>query len=312
MNGMVFRAAAVCSLAFWCSGQVSAAEKPEAPEPRSRSEIEAVLAKAAGTRPSGEIRHLNIVLVADEKDHGENEHDYPLWQERWKTLLAGGQGPVNLYGPADSNSKDVRGGENVTVTTAKGWPNKEQLASADVIVAFCYIKWDDEKLSQLAEYLKRGGGFVPVHSATWTRPAPSERLAKLTGCGGFTLYRHGPLKLTFTGENDPICLGLPETIEFFDESYWPLTPDANDKQMKVLAVSEERISRTSGEKRPQPMFWTYRYGQGRIFGCVPGHYMWTFDDPYFRLLLLRGMAWSAGEWPCRFDSLATRGVKLAE
>ena len=27
-------------------------------------------------------------------------------------------------------------------------------------------------------------------------------------------------------------------------------------------------------------------GKGRVYSCVPGHYTWTFDDPYFRILLL--------------------------
>ena len=291
--------------------QVLGVTEPLVPAPRSRAEVEGVLAEAAKTRPDGDLKHLNIVLVANKKDHGENEHDYPLWQARWKTLLGGGKGPVNLYGPADSNSQEHHGAENVTVTTARGWPNKEQMASADIIVAFCYIKWDEEKLKQFAEYLNRGGGFVPIHSATWSKPKPSENVAKLMGCGGFAHYRHGPLKLTITAKDNPICLGLPETIEFFDEAYWPVTPNPNER-MGILAISEERVSRTSGVKKPQTIFWTYRHGKGRVFGCVPGHYMWTFDDPYFRLLLLRGMAWSANQWPYRFDSLATKGVILKE
>ena len=40
--------------------------------------------------------------------------------------------------------------------------------------------------------------------------------------------------------------------------------------------------------------------------------MWTFDDPLFRLLLLRGMAWAAREPATRFDALATDGVKFAD
>ena len=51
--------------------------------------------------------------------------------------------------------------------------------------------------------------------------------------------------------------------------------------------------------------------QGRVFVSILGHYSWTFDDPYFRLLVLRGMAWSAGENTYRFDALATDGVPFA-
>jgi len=58
------------------------------------------------------------------------------------------------------------------------------------------------------------------------------------------------------------------------------------------------------------MFYTYEYGKGRVFSCILGHYTWTFDDPYSRILLLRGMAWAAGESPYRFDRLVLRGIQL--
>jgi len=41
--------------------------------------------------------------------------------------------------------------------------------------------------------------------------------------------------------------------------------------------------------------WTTEKGQGRVFVSIRGHYCWTFDDPLFRILLLRGIAWTAKE-----------------
>ncbi|MHC4808075.1 MAG: hypothetical protein ACYTBX_17700 [Planctomycetota bacterium] len=61
----------------------------EAPKLRSRREVEAVLAKAPGPTGRRKLRELNVVLVAFKKDHGPNEHDYPLWQKRWAVLLGG-------------------------------------------------------------------------------------------------------------------------------------------------------------------------------------------------------------------------------
>ncbi|MGM0485231.1 MAG: ThuA domain-containing protein [Planctomycetota bacterium] len=78
----------------------------------------------------------------------------------------------------------------------------------------------------------------------------------------------------------------------------------------VLATSKEPVPKGSDDSSPQPIFWTSHYGKGRVFACVPGHFTWTFDDPYFRILLLRGMAWAAGESPYRFDALVTRGIPL--
>lgn len=296
-----------------CATQVHAAHLPDPPPARSRKEIEAVLAKAPKLQPPNELKELNVVLVADKKDHGPSEHDYPLWQERWRTLLSD-WGPVHLHEASKSDAGWVSMADPVKVTTTQGWPNKQQFASADVIVVFCYIDWDEQKLSQVKRYLNRGGGFVLIHSATWAKPEPSEEVARLTGCGGFSKWRHGPIKLKITDRDHPICVGLPEQIEFIDESYWPPTPKVDGVAMNVLATSDEKMNEESAGPEPQPMFWTYEQGKGRVFGCILGHYTWTFDDLYFRLLLLRGMAWSANadEPPYRFDSLALRGIKLKD
>jgi len=63
-----------------------------------------------------------------------------------------------------------------------------------------------------------------------------------------------------------------------------------------------------------PVLWAYESPdtKGRVFVSIFGHFMWTFDDPYFRLMLLRGMAWSAKDDVYRFDKLAVDGVELAK
>ena len=289
------------------------AKLPDPPPARSRSEIEAVLARARKLRPVGALTQLNVLLVANKKDHGPGEHDYPLWQKRWEVLLSTEKtGQTNLHGPPRQDATADTGAGTVVVRTAQTWPDAEHFAWADVIVVFCYINWDQRKLVELQRYQDRGGGFVPIHSATWTKPRPSKEVAERTGSGGFTKYRHGPLKLRIVDATHPICLGLPGEIEFIDESYWPMTPRMNVDAFRALAVSDERLDKKSSQTSPQPMFWTYERGGGRVFGCIPGHYNWTFDDPYLRLLLLRGIAWSAKQWPYRLDGLAMVGVAMKE
>jgi type 1 glutamine amidotransferase len=58
------------------------------------------------------------------------------------------------------------------------------------------------------------------------------------------------------------------------------------------------------------LFWTREQGDGRIFVSIPGHYSWTFDDPLFRILLLRGLAWTAKEPVDRFNELALPGARV--
>ena len=291
----------------------------EAPEPRSRSEVEAVLAKAPKPPARRNLRELNVVLVAFKKDHGPNEHDYPLWQKRWAVLLggkkAGQEKQVNLYGPAPKakQKRTLAGAPKVQVSTANGWPSKEQFKKANLIAAFCYVQWDEQKLEDLEEFLSRGGGFVILHPAVIIPKGKdiAGQLAKLIGLAweyDYTRWRHGPMDLKIAAPDHPICLGLPKTIHLLDEAYWPLKGDLS--KVTVLATSNETISKDSQQTKPEPMFYAYECGKGRVFSCIPGHYTWTFDDPYFRILLLRGMAWAAGESPYRFDRLVLRGISL--
>lgn len=260
---------------------------------------------------------LHIVLLADVKDHGPDgngQHDYPLWQKRWALLLGGRQASsakqVNLVGSAIDDAKLIRGAPSVEVTTAWQWPTDEQFKQADVIVAFCYMKWTDDRLAQMRRYLEGGGGLVLIHAATWTKPSPSPQVAKVVGIGGFQSWRHGRVKLTVRDAEHPICIGLPKSFTFDDdEAYWPPVPMMD--KVTVLATSQEKI-RGQSKPTPQPIFWIYAVGEGRVFGCVPGHATKTFDDPLFRTLLLRGVAWSAGESPYRLDSLVLRGVVASQ
>ena len=49
-----------------------------------------------------------------------------------------------------------------------------------------------------------------------------------------------------------------------------------------------------------------------MFVSIPGHYSWSFDDPLFRVLLLRGIAWSAKEPVDRFNDLVWPGADVAK
>jgi type 1 glutamine amidotransferase len=96
---------------------------------------------------------------------------------------------------------------------------------------------------------------------------------------------------------------LPRQIHFVDESYWPMFGDTN--QVKLLATTRE-------EGKDWPMIWTCEKGRGRVFASIVGHYAWSYDDPLFRIIVLRGIAWTAREPIGRLERLATLDAKFAE
>ncbi len=296
----------VASTLGWCAE----------PDPRQLSEVERVLAASqAAKSDTASLRKLKIVLLADQKDHGVGEHDYPRWQARWSFMLGGvadSSEAAAASNGVDLRDESVRGGApGVHVERAWQWPETAQWDSADLVVAFCYLKWNPERVEQVRRFLTRGGGLVLIHSATWTMPSPSAEVADLVGVGGFERWRHGSVEMELADPEHPICRGLPRNLKFEDETYWLPSPALDKARVKVLATCRETTD--SGQlSPPQPLYWTYRVGSGRVFGCVLGHNNWTFDDPYFRLLLLRGMAWATGESPCRFDDLALKSARVAE
>lgn len=319
--------------------KAQAQDHPTPPEPRSRSEVESALAKAPELA-GAPLRDLHIILLAGKKDHGRYEHDYPLWQKTWALLLGGENSgseavQVNMYGPANQvDRKEAKAGlPKVKVETAWDWPSKEQFQTADLIVAFAVINWSGERNAELDKFLSAGGGFVAIHQSCVVADGTGleDEVSDLIGLSwhwDYTRWRHGPMNLEITQPKHPITLGLPSQLYFLDEAYWPLYGDRSN--VKIIATSKESASNFAlrdkegkidfsnmnaiQQKWPaeptkdEPMFWTHEAGKGRVFGCILGHYSWTFDDPYFRILLLRGMAWAAGESPYRFDPLVLRGA----
>ncbi|MCA9034348.1 MAG: ThuA domain-containing protein [Planctomycetaceae bacterium] len=251
-----------------------------APPLRTQAEVAAALAGSAG--PPGVYRPLKMVLVAGPKDHGPGEHDYPAWQQQWEELLTGAEG--------------------VTVDVAWEFPNEEQLASADVVLFFQKGSFGDTRPEKLDAFLKRGGGAVYIHWAVNGNDQVREfsRRIGYASWGGRISYRHGPLTLDIHNTDHPVVRNF-EQLQLYDESYWKLTGKPED--VTLLATSTEDGMAT-------PQIWVRDHNPGRVFVSIPGHYSWTFDDPLFRILMLRGIAWSAGEPVDRFNDLVTPGARL--
>jgi hypothetical protein len=259
-------------------------DAPNPPAARKRAEFEAVLEKSKQSAvDSGQSSPLRILLVSAKKDHGPGEHDYPLFQKRWSALLG------------------LAGG--VEVATAQDWPTVEQLAATDVAVFYSNNPaWNPDRKAELDAFLQRGGGAVFIHWAIEGR----EFAPELADCIGLASnskalkYRHGALTMNFPNADHPITRGFKAT-DFIDETYWQAVGDP--KRITLLGDVVE-----DGEPRPQ--LWAREHGKGRVFVSIPGHYTWTFDDPLHRVLLLRGICWTARQPIDRLSELATIGSRM--
>lgn len=252
------------------------------PPPRTTEEVTKLLAGESKKSPI-ESKSFNVVLVAGPKDHDAGEHDYPAWQRVWKRLLA--EAP------------------NTVVDTAWEFPSNKQIEAADAIVFYQRGRWDDDRASAIDPYLARGGGLVYIHWAIDGRGGQEEFAKRigLASLGGSIRYRHGILNIDFSpGANHPIARNF-DRVQWTDEAYWRLTGDVT--KLDFIGTSIE-------DDEPTPQFWTLERGRGRVFVSVPGHYMWTFDDPLFRTLLMRGIAWVGHRDVDRFNSIITLGARV--
>jgi hypothetical protein len=251
------------------------------PKPRTLAEVNAILAGASV--PAEPTRPIRIVLVAGTKDHGPGEHDYPAWQKAWSQLLAAG--------------------DKVEVATAWEWPEKAEFEKADVMVFYQHGDWDLRRETDINAFLARGGGVVYIHWAIDGRKLGADKAkhTALAALGGVA-FRHGPLTLNFNRDvSHPVTRNFT-SLDLTDETYWKMTGSLPGDRLLASATEDGQ---------PQPQLWSVERGKGRVFVSIPGHYSWTFDDPAFRILLLRAIAWSAHEPVDRFNELVLPGAEVA-
>ncbi len=262
----------------------------QVPPLRDRGEIEKILGTTSQQALS---RDLNIVWVwGVDKAHDVGIHEYGWAMDRFvNTLLP--QVP------------------RVTAVQTMYFPTEEQWQEADLVVFYLQSRegWGKRHFELIDAFQARGGGLIFIHLGLLQ--GTGEALAKRVGLAyGLQNAPNGPSKfgamptpvrLTDAAKGSPIMSGFPQEIHLIDELYWNLTgdPDSITTLVTSPAGPEGPIDR---EPRPEeldgkawPVMWTKETGPGKVFGTILGHNYFAFNDPYFRIILLRAMAWGMGE-----------------
>jgi putative membrane-bound dehydrogenase-like protein len=177
-------------------------------------------------------------------------------------------------------------GIELTYTDEMNDINAENLAKYAALVVYANIdRIEPDQKKALLDYVAGGGGFVPLHCASYCFRNSPEVVALI----GAQFQRHGfeRVKDTLAEVEHPINKGYGG-FESMDESY--VHRRHNEKDRVVLAY------RVDGEER-EPWTWIRTHGNGRVFYTAWGHDQRTWSNPGFQNLVERGIRWAAGQDP---------------
>jgi type 1 glutamine amidotransferase len=149
------------------------------------------------------------------------------------------------------------------------------------------------------KYIKGGGGFVGIHSASGSERAWPYFWEVL---GGSFLYhpKLQPFTIRVVDHEHPSTKGMPASFVWEDECYHieHLNPDLHP----LLVTDPGKLNDPRHAKNPftlvgdaMPLSWYMNYDGGREFYCALGHKKEHYKDPILYNHLLNGILWAMGE-----------------
>jgi len=153
---------------------------------------------------------------------------------------------------------------------------------------------DDHQQAAFERFIRRGGGFVGVHSAADTE-YDWPWYGDLVGAYFKSHPRIQPAILKVVDPAHASTLHLPAEWKRRDEWYNFRADPA--PRGPVLLVIDERSYSGGTMRNRHPMAWCQEYDGGRAWYTALGHTAETYSEPLFLLHLLGGIQWAAGAGP---------------
>ena len=95
--------------------------------------------------------------------------------------------------------------------------------------------------------------------------------------------------VTFLNSDHPVATGLGKTFLASDELYHNMRMEPG---VEVLATAYDDPER-GGNGKTEPVLWTQRYGEGRVFQTTLGHDVAAMQEPGFVATFVHGAEWAA-------------------
>ena len=142
--------------------------------------------------------------------------------------------------------------------------------------------------TNLKNYVENGGGFVPVHCASWCF-ANEPGFDQLVG-GRFKSHQGAEFAARIVKSDHPAMKDVKE-FTAWDETYFH--SNHNPKNRTVLMVRD--AMKGDPHTEPEPWTWVRTQGKGRVFYTASGHDQRVWNNAGFHQLLKSGILWAVGD-----------------
>jgi putative membrane-bound dehydrogenase-like protein len=173
--------------------------------------------------------------------------------------------------------------------TKDAFADKEYLGKFDAVLLYAnHQTIEPGEWANLKSFIEEGGGFVPVHCASWCFQNIPE-FDQLVG-GRFQSHKTGIFRPKTIAPDHAAIRNVP-AFEAWDETYLHINHNETDRT--VLQVRE--VAEDDNITKPEPWTWVRTQGKGRVFYTASGHDERVWSLPAFQQLLKKGILWSIGE-----------------
>jgi type 1 glutamine amidotransferase len=151
----------------------------------------------------------------------------------------------------------------------------------------------------LIDFVRSGGGFIGVHSATDTFYTWSDYLDPIGGYFNGHPW-HQAVTVKVVDPRDPLVAFLGTSLQVEDEIYQ--ISDFNYRGSHVLLRLDQSsvdLSKPGVHQRfyGWPLAWTRSYGEGRVFYTALGHEASVWQDARYQRILTNAILWSIRRSP---------------
>lgn len=188
------------------------------------------------------------------------------------------------------------------VSRDPAWFDPERLATLDAVLFFTTgeLPLTEPRREALLAFVREGGGFVGVHSATDTLYEYPPYL-ELVG-GAFDGHPwHERVRVVVEDREHPAVAHLGASFEIVDEIYQFRAPFDRARlhvllrlDVEGLDLARDAVHRTD---RDFALAWCKEHGRGRVFYTALGHRPEVWADERFLRHVAEGIRWSAGRPP---------------